>query len=392
VIRRACVVALAAASLLLGGCSSSDPAKTEVELRPRWQETTLPTPPGPPGRLAVRDATTCDGTWYVVGAVLGEAGASRPAAWTSSDGRTWRTITTAPTDYYARRAILYSAACQGGQLVAVGAKSGGAHGNPRTATWRLREDGALQNVEASFELYGGPNALSVNRVAGGPGGWVVAGARSSGAAVWVAPDAIRFHLVDHDPELASDATRTTSALDVVHDGDAWTAVGRAQVTGRVAQVPQAWVSTDGAQWSRQEVPVGTEGFADLERVAREGDGLLAVGIRDDRFGTWRRTGHEWRATESFGAIASETTGAPFVSGLAAASGTALVSASDGAVFRLWARAEGAGGWRRAATPTQPVNNGEDQLTVATDGVTALLLSDNGTSGRVWTTAWNTLGR
>jgi hypothetical protein len=57
VIRRACVVALAAASLLLGGCSSSDPAKTEVELRPRWQETTLPTPPGPPGRLAVRDAT-----------------------------------------------------------------------------------------------------------------------------------------------------------------------------------------------------------------------------------------------------------------------------------------------------------------------------------------------
>ena len=339
----------------------------------------------------MRDATWCDGTWWVVGAILGDDGASRPAAWRSTDGRTWRSVVTHPTDYYARRAILYAVACRDGRVAAIGAKSGGAHGNPRTATWRLLHDGALQNVAASFILYGGEHAVSVNRVAGGPDGWVIAGNRSSGAAAWVADrEAATFRIVDHDLQLASDETTKTGALDVVHDGTAWTVVGRAEVTGRVSPGPQAWVSADGSQWTRQPVPADTDGFADLERVGRDGDDLLAVGIRDERFGTWRRTDGRWRATESFGALARGTS-APFVSGLATASSRALVAASDSAVFRLWARTAG-GGWRQVRTPVRPASTGDDQLTVATDGETVLLLGDDGTSGRLWTTGWNTLGQ
>jgi hypothetical protein len=390
VIRRTCVAAVAAVGLL-AGCSSAGPTAPEA-LHPAWQEGTLPLPAGAVGRIALRDATSCDGSWYVVGAVVGRDGSTRPAAWTSSDGRTWRRIATAPADYYSRRAILYAVACNGGQVAAIGAKSGGAHGNPRTSTWRMDSDGALHDVTASFELYGGPHALSVNRIASGPTGWVIAGARSSGAAAWVAGgEATDFRIIDHDPELASSASRTTSALDVVHDGTAWTVVGRTEETGRISPVPQAWVSTDGFRWSRQDVPSSTDGFADLERVVRQGDGLLAAGIRDRRFGTWRRSDGKWRASESFGALDRHGTGAPFVSGLATAGGTVVAAASDGATFGLWARA-GTGTWLRVVTPTRPTNNGDDLLTVAGDSGSVLLVSDDGTSGRVWLTAWNTLGR
>lgn len=384
-------MALLVAASLLGGCSSSDSPRGPELLQPHWRQLTLPTPSGPAGRIAVRDATWCDGTWWVVGAILGDGGASRPAAWTSTDGQSWRSVVTRPTEYYAHRAILYAVACRDGQVAAIGAKSGGAHGNPRTATWRLHSDGSLQNVTAAFALYGGEHAVSVDRVAAGPGGWVIVGNRSSGAAAWVADrEATTFRIVDQDPQLASDQATRTSALDVVHDGTTWTVAGRAEVPGRISPRPQAWVSADGSQWTRQPVPAGTDGFADLERVGREGDGLLAVGIRDQRFGTWRRIDGRWRATESFGALAHGTS-APFVSGLAIASSRALVAASDSAVFRLWARTTGRG-WLQVKPPIQPASTGDDQLSVATDGDTVLLLGDDGTSGRLWTTGWNTLER
>jgi hypothetical protein len=389
VIRRTCVTVLAATAIL-AGCSSSGSPKADM-LHPDWHQVTLPVP-GDGGRIALRDATACGGAWYVVGAVVAADGSTRPAAWTSTDGRSWRAVTMEPTDYYSRRAILYSVACRDGRVAAIGAKSGGAHGNPRTATWRTRDDGALQNVTASFELYGGPHALSVNRIASGPGGWLIAGARSSGAAVWVAgPDATGFRLVDHDPELASNASRTTSALDVVHDGTGWTVVGRAEETGRISPLPRAWASADGSRWTAEEVPSGTDRFADLERVVRAGDDLLAVGIRDRRFGTWRRTDGRWRATEAFGALDRHGTGAPFVSGLSTGNGQTVATASDGAVFGLWAET-GSGAWLPVVTPTRPANNGDDLLTVAADDTTVLLVSDDGTSGQVWLTAWNTLGR
>lgn len=394
VLRSGVAVLVAAGLLAAGACSSSGARETSGAgtLHPRWHAATLPLPAGPPGRVAVRDAATCGGRWYVVGAVVGPDGSTRPAAWTSADARTWRSMALHPTDYYSRRAILYSVACRDGGIAAIGARSGGAHGNPRTATWRMRDDGVLQDVTAPFVLFGGEHAVSVNRIAAGPDGWLIAGDRSTGATAWVAgADASGFRIVDHDPALASDRSRTTSALDAVHDDTGWTLVGRAAVTGRIPQVPQAWVSRDGTDWTRQEVPPDTDGFADLERVVRQGTGLLAVGIRDRRFGTWRRNGDHWSATGSFGRLAEGSTGAPFVSGLASTAARAVAAASDGAVFRLWA-AGADHAWRPVATPTRPLNNGDDQLTVAADADTVLLLSDDGTSGRVWTTPWNTLDR
>src|SRR6185312_3684014 len=95
------LTAFVAAILLLAACSGHNAPVVGPSAGPlslSWQEVKLPAPPGPAGRLAVRDAQACDGKWYVVGAVLGAVEdpatvASRPAAWTSDDGRTWRAMT-----------------------------------------------------------------------------------------------------------------------------------------------------------------------------------------------------------------------------------------------------------------------------------------------------------
>jgi hypothetical protein len=370
-------VAVLVMVLAAGGCRDSR-STDHPPLRLGWHET-------------VRDGTTCDGTWYVVGAVLGADASSRPAAWTSTDGRTWRTVALAPRQYYARRAILYSVACRGTQVAVLGARSGGAHGNPRTTSWHQRADGALVDVPAPFELFGGPDAIAVSRLAAGVDGWLIAGGRTTGAAVWVSPDAAAFRLVDDDPALSSDPTRRTSARDAVADGDGWTAVGYAELSGRVAAVPSAWSSRDGLRWRREDVPPATQGFADLERVVDAGDRLLAVGVRADRFGSWERTDGRWRAAGSFGALDPDRSTAPAVTGLVRASSRALAAVSDGVRFHLWAR-RGGDDWQTVALPTRARADGDRHLTVAADDQQVLLLSDDGTSGRAWVAGWNTLSR
>lgn len=382
-------MALALAGTVIAGCSgggADSPADRVPAVEASWHEIDLPSPPGRAGRIAVRDAATCAGSWYVVGAVIGSDGESRPAAWTSVDAQRWRPMVLEPREYWARRAILKSVGCRGEQVAAVGSKSGGAHGNPRTTSWYQRPDGTLVDVPADFELFGGPAAVSVSRIAAGPSTWLIAGNRSSGAAIWISEDATDFRLRDDDPALSSDDELMTGAVDVVHDGRSWTVVGRAAEADTSRWIPMAWTSPDGARWERQNVPDAGP-FSDLQRVVRSDRGLLAVGIRDDRFGTWHRTGGVWQAGESFSPVPADIQGPRYVSGLALAADHALATVSDGKRFRLWAQTDE--GWREVRTPTRPTVTGDAQMTVAADDGTVLLLTDDGTAGRGWVTTWDT---
>ena len=98
-----------AAALLLSSCRG--------EVDPDWVEATLPVPDGPAGRLAVRDAVHCGGVWWAVGGVVlhqpSETQDARPAAWRSTDGRTWEASPVTATTYWGRRAILSGIACSG---------------------------------------------------------------------------------------------------------------------------------------------------------------------------------------------------------------------------------------------------------------------------------------
>lgn len=385
-----CVVVAVA----LTACSAEDepaPPGDAAPVEVAWEAAALPVPPGPAGRTVLRDVAWCDGTWYAVGGVqltstLGSDPypESRPAWWSSTDGRTWTSRDLAPEDYFAKGAVLLTVGCHGDDVAAVGARPGGAHGNPRTSSWYLREDGVLVDVPAAFTLYGGVEAVNTARMVGGPRGWTISGNRLSGAAVWTSSDAHEFELVDTDPALMHDEEHRFLAIAQTATPDGWVLVGNVLADGAGQLGPQAWSSADGRTWSREDVPT-TDRFADLERVTTVGDDVVALGVRGDGFGVWRRdAAGTWSLGAAFGALDPDRSGAPAVSGITASDVGLMAAVTDGSVYRLWSSPDGET-WREVATPPGPPHNAADQtMALASDGTTVLLLADDGETAALWT--------
>ncbi len=326
------VVRALAALALLGACASV-PGNA-------WTELSLPGP----GTRMLRDAVACGGHWYVVGGRAGPDGETSPAAWDSTDGRAWRSLTLAPLpdSYYGPRSILTAVACAHGRIAAVGSRSGGVHGNPRVSTWYQRPDGSLAEAAAPFEMYGGETAVGVGRITGGPAGFLIAGNRSSGAAAWLSADGTSFRLFENAPGLAGAFARDGSVLD-----------GHYLLVGGLRGAPAAWTSADGTSWQRAGVP-DEDGYEELHRVVRLGARLIAVGPRGDTFGAWR--GPEWVAVGRFGK--PDATG---LRSLAAAGGRLYAAAGD-----LWRSVDGGRSWLtvttpRGAEPLSAVAGHEDQV-------------------------------
>jgi hypothetical protein len=378
-VRRLIAVAVGVA-LLAAGCTSTEEPEGPIEVQ--WREVTPPLPPGASGRVAVRDATFCAGRWWVVGAVYDGAQNTKPAAWTSLDGNTWTHVSFAPQTYWGERNILSSVACHDDRLAMIGAKSGGAHGNPRTSTWYQRPDGSMIEVIAGFSLYGGPEAVNVGRIASGDTGWMIVGNRVSGASVWVSPDATEFTLIDKDPQLGSDPGVDTAARDLSFTSGKWTVVGSGTIPGRLPRVPMAWESDDGKAWSRQAVPPGAE-YEDMQRVVPYRDGLLSVGLRGEAYGVWHRaSGAGWEPGETFGVQDPDRRAGPSVAGLTTAGDGLVATISDGSRYGLWASPDGRR-WRSVTTPTRPTTGGEHTMTAVASARSVLLLADDAQVGKVW---------
>lgn len=377
--RRRLAVYILALALLGTGCERPAPDNT---LRPQWHPMSLPVPSGAPGRLMVRDVAACAGRWYVVGAVATADGATRPAAWTSPDAQTWAPVPLTPKTYYGRQNILYAAACRDGRVAVIGAKTGGAHAYPRTSTWTQRPDGSLVEVIAAFTLYGGSSAVNVARIAGGPRGWMIAGNRTSGAAVWVSADSTDFRILEDAPELASDDRGESWAFDVSASPGGWLVVGGLVGRGRIDRDPLAWTSVDGVTWRRITVP-GTDEYEELQRVALVGDTPVAVGLRGRVFGAWRGAGDRWEVVGRFGAPG--TSGVPAVRALTAADGRLVAATSDGAAHALWVSADEGRSWRAVAAPVAMPAGAERAVAALAAGPRMVLLVDDGQSGRAWWT-------
>jgi len=374
---------LVAALIVPAACGSgSAPPPPPELLRPAWQEQRLPVPPGPAGRLAVRDATTCGSHWYVVGAVIGPDDSTRPAAWTSPDGQRWTSLAFRPRTFYGEQAVLYTAACHGDAFAAVGAKSGGAHGNPRVTTWYQRDDGVMDEVLAAFSQYGGPTAGNVSRIAAGPEGWLIAGNRNNGAAVWLSPDAKGFVLLAGVPGLANDPDVRTTAVDALGRPDGWVLVGAYQRVDRIDRDPAAWTSEDGRTWTRVEV-AGTDGYEEMQRVVDRGSELVAVGLAGPAFGAWRGTGGSWRPAGQFGSTGGS--GTAIVRSAAAAAGEVFAAASDGTAFGLWSSADAGQTWRGVVLPGAAPAGSDRSAAIAGAGDLLVLVVDDGQTGKVWST-------
>jgi hypothetical protein len=308
--------------------------------------------------------------WYAAGAYRRPDGSTAPALWTSPDAEHWRPVPARPVSAYGPSHLLYAVACRGDTVVAIGSAAGGVHGNPRTATWRATGAGPLVETPAAFELYGGPRAIGVGQLVAGPAGWLITGARLDangrpGAAVWVAPDGLDFHLVDADPELESDARGQTVAVGGYAGPDGFTVAGS---VGRTTRTPVVWTSPDGQHWRRTTLPTDAAD-AELQAIAPGGD---AAGIAGTGFASWHRDAAGWRQTGRFGRFAG--TGLPQVLDLRA--GVALVA--DGQRYRLWRD----GG--QLALPIPLDAGGGRHVALAADGSRLLLAADDGTVTRLWT--------
>ncbi|WDZ84264.1 hypothetical protein [Micromonospora cathayae] len=406
---RRAVALLALVAVLSTACEpAADPdAAAPPPITPAWQPVTLPAPPGPPGRLLVRDAAACADRWYVLGGVADAAGATRPAAWTSADGTTWTSIAMLPKSYYGKQHVLYSVACRDGRVALLGSKRGGAHANPRTSSWRQLPDGSLAEVTAPFELFGGPRAVNVARMVAGPPGWLITGNRTGGAASWVSPDSNRFTIVEGAPELASDARGETWGFDAVgHDGR-WLMVGGLVPAGRTDRDPLAWTSADGVAWQRVPVPGGPE-YDELQRVVLLDGVPVAVGLRGRAFGTWRADAAPadgspaagggpatsgtptaggdaeaggWRVAGGFGT--ARVDGVPGIRGLTVVAGRLVAVTVDGGGHALWASTDRGDSWRSVEVPVSMPAGAERSVALAASGERLLLVVDDASAGRVF---------
>ncbi|SBT44462.1 hypothetical protein [Micromonospora auratinigra] len=367
--------------LLLAACRPTDPARPAppAPIRPAWQPVTLPVPPGVAGRVALRDVTACAGRWFVVGALVDGAGGTRPAAWSSPDARTWTALRAVPRSTYGPENVLTAAGCRDGRLAAVGGKTGGVHGNPRISTWRQVADGSLVEVPAEFEVFGGPDAVNVGRIAGGPRGWLISGNRATGAAAWVSPDGSDFALVSAVPQLAADAAGRPWVSDGVATGSGWLLVGSVLPPGRTGSAPAVWSSADGRSWRRAVLPADG-GVADLQRVVRAGERAVAVGRRGDGLGAWSAEGDRWRSVGTFGGAGTDRPGQ--VWGLAARADGVVAVVAGGATGGGWFSADGAA-WSPVVLPAGVPAGADRSVAVAAVGESVVLLSDDGATASVW---------
>jgi hypothetical protein len=296
-----------------------------------------------------------------------------------------------PVSAYGPSQLLGSVSCDGRLVVAIGATSGGVHGNARVNTWAGPPGGPLAEQAAGFELFGGEDAIGVGRLAGGSGGpgFLIVGAwrdanGQAGAAVWVAPDGRDFQRVDADPALESDARGPTVAQDAIARPGGFTLVGSIGTPGSrvAARDPAVWTSVDGLSWRRVPVPAA-EGDEELQRVLTDRGGELALGVRGNGFGAWRggTTGEGWHAAGRFGAFAGG--GLPAVTGLAAGpSGDDYAIVGDGARYRLWSSPDGTAWTERELPATVPVGE-QRRISLAGGGGRLLIAAEDGATSRLW---------
>ncbi|WP_285471854.1 hypothetical protein [Actinoplanes sp. NBRC 101535] len=371
----------AALLLVMSACSpSSVPEPSPVSFD--WREAALSLPDGVAGVPVVRDAVECGGEWLVVGAVRDSDRGTRPAAWRSrGDASVWVPVRVDAQSYYGRQNVLFTAACRDGRVAVLGAKPGGAHGNPRVSSWTLSGDGVLREVSAPFELYGGPNAVNVSRVTSGPGGFLLAGNRASGAAVWSSADAAEFAIAEGVPGLASDAAGLTWAADAVAVEDGWLVVGGLLPAGRVDRDAAGWSSRDGGVWQRAGTAGATPAYEELQRVTVLGGVPTALGMSGPAFGVWRLESGQWRPLASFGAVSPSAWSG--VRAVTVAGSRMLAATGDGTQFGLWVSDDGGALWRPGSLPRPVPGKAGSELSVTAGPGMIVLIADDGETGRIF---------
>lgn len=399
---RAALVAIACA-VALTACTGDEQEPSPEPVPLAWQEITLPAPPQGT-RAVLGGGAACDGSdgeWYLVGGYqriggsadeewLGTDDSMDPAAWISTDGATATELAVAAHSYYGIRSLLWGAACRDGTVVALGGKVGGAHGNPRMATYFpvTAPDGTvvLTEVDARFELYGGPNASNVGRMTAGPPGYLIVGNRSTGAAVWHSATGETFEIVEGAPVLSDSPERATWAADAEFYDGAWVVVGSVVRNGRSDRDPAAWRSSDGRTFTAIPTP-DEPGDDALNVVATVGGSLTALGTGSDAFQAWRLGPGGWERAGRFGSTAVQPLDGRYTSalpvGLASAGDRLVAMVKAGWTYELWISADSGLSWRPISLPIDLPAIGDARAAVVGAGDQILLIADDGQAAHAY---------
>jgi hypothetical protein len=357
----------------IGGCTStrSEPQPSPAQLG--WQQLASPDP-----RAIVHTVVACEGSWFAGGAVqLGgdpsvppneqQDALYRPALWRWRDGA-WSELKNQPRSYYGERAILRSVACKDGRLAAVGAASGGAHGNPRVTTWLGPVNGPLvQNADQDFELFGGPSAISVGDITAFRAGFAITGNWLNGKqlpspAVWLSDNGTSWRRLPDLPELTSTAQLARWANAITSDGARLLVAGQERDGTRI--LPFVVASDDGDKWQRISVPG--------EGSARWANDHVVLVLTANKVLSWR-DGKSSEFTMDAGPRPPELTSAVDTGSVLLAGGC------GGTACGVWMQPKG-GGWQSTVLPAQLKASPSSAIRLAElDGKALMLLTDGHTA-------------
>jgi len=198
-----------------------------------------------------------------------------------------------PATGYGAEALWYSLATHGSEIVALGGRSGGAHGNPRWSVWRGTADGVAEQPQ-SFNTFGGIYAgalLDVTYPSAGPqlvGTWMSAQAGSD-VAVWTPTGAEWIRGSSAGTALESTRTVLNYPLSATSHGADLVVAGWQLTGGR--QRPVVWTRRDGVTTVTPLPDAGRAGTAIAVTCAND---CAVAGRVDGRLAVWRGRGNAWR--------------------------------------------------------------------------------------------------
>jgi hypothetical protein len=232
--------------------------------------------------------------WVVGGATAAAPPERKPAVWMSSDLTSFVSIPMNPNPGYGEIAEVFGVAgrgANGDDLAGIAQAFGGAHGNPRTASWDGSAAG-LSEIRTNFELYNGIRQISVKAIAVNARTYTIIGSRVSqngrlGAASWTSTDGSEFTLWDNDPALSSAPNEQLLASDVAVDPEGqFVAAGErlwwdpANSAETIQTDGIVWRSANGQTWERWNPPgfvLTGKGDQRIQKVIFSNGQLFAAG-------------------------------------------------------------------------------------------------------------------
>jgi hypothetical protein len=282
------------------------PADSRAAVRPeRWERVDLQPVSATTQIVAAAHIISVDAPpyWVISGATAAAPPERKPAAWISKDLQSFAPIPMQPNQGYGEIAEVFGIAGRGPSghdLAGIAQAFGGAHGNPRTASWDGSADG-LHEVRTNFELYNGVRQISVKSIAANLNTYVIMGSRVSqngrlGAASWTSPDGADFTLFDNDAALSSAPNEQLLAADITVDPSGnfvaagerlwWDPTNSADTINTDAIL---WRSADGQTWSRWTPPgykLTGKGEQRIQKVAFDNGKLVTAGTETVNGKVW----------------------------------------------------------------------------------------------------------